>query len=68
MNKAKELREMRSEELNSKLWETKEKLFQLGFQHRAARTLKNTLQIRTLRRVVARIKTILNEQSKKEKK
>lgn len=61
MTKPKQLREMRSEELNSKLWETKERLFRLGFQHRSSRTLKNTLELRSLRREIARIKTIVKE-------
>ena len=58
--KAKELREMTSEELNGKLKELKGELFNLRFQH-AIKQLDNTHRIVEVKRDIARVMTILHE-------
>ena len=56
----KEIRELSNEEILSKIEETKEELFNLRFQQ-ATGSLEKPSRIRELRRLVARMKTILNE-------
>ncbi len=58
--RASELREMSLEELEAKLREFSEALFNLKFQH-ATGQLDNTAQLRNTRRDIARVKTIINE-------
>ena len=58
--KANELREMKNEELNVKLGELKQELFNLRFNH-ATGQLTNPMQINTCKKDIARIKTILKE-------
>lgn len=58
--KVNELREKSSEDLNSELVELKDELFKLRFQH-ATRQLENPLQLRNVKREIARVKTILRE-------
>ena len=62
--KAKELRDMTNEELNSKLKELKEELFNLRFSN-ATGQLTNPMQINTCKKDIARIKTILTERDLK---
>jgi large subunit ribosomal protein L29 len=57
----KELRELPVEEIQQKLEETKEELFNLRFQN-ATGQLDNYKRIGDLRKDVARIKTILRQQ------
>ena len=59
--KVSELRELGKEEVERKLEETKEELFNLRFQN-ATGQLDNYKRIRDLKRDVARIKTLLREQ------
>ena len=59
---AKELREMTVEQLNSKLGELKEELFNLRFQH-AINQLENPHKIADVKKDIARVKTILNEKN-----
>lgn len=59
--KVSELRELGREEVERKLEETKEELFNLRFQN-ATGQLDNYKRIRDLKRDVARIKTLLREQ------
>jgi large subunit ribosomal protein L29 len=59
--KAADLRDLPYEELIEKLAEAKEELFNLRFQL-ATNQLDNTARLRTLRREVARIATVLREQ------
>lgn len=59
--KVNELREKNSAELNEELSALKEQLFKLRFQH-ATNQLDNPLQLRTVKRDIARVKTILREQ------
>ena len=58
--KVKEIRELSTEEINKKLVETKEELFNLRFQQ-ATGTLEKPSSIRDLRHTVARLKTVLRE-------
>ena len=57
--KASELRDMKPVELNKKLTELKEELFNLRFQH-AINQLDNPLRIKTVKRDIARVKTVMN--------
>ena len=56
----KEIRKMSTEELNKKIKETKEELFTKRMQQ-ANGTLEHPTELRTLRRNVAKMKTILTE-------
>ena len=58
--KANELREMKNEELNVKLGELKQELFNLRFQL-AVNQLDNPTRIKAVKKDIARIKTILKE-------
>ncbi len=55
-----ELRDLTDMELEQKLDEFKEELFNLRFQHATAQ-LDNPMRIREVKRIIARIKTILRE-------
>ncbi len=57
---AKELRAMSQEELNKKLTEAKEELFNLRFQMSTAQ-LDNPRRVRQVRRNIARIETVRRE-------
>lgn len=58
MAKASDLREQSFEELEQRLTETKEELFNLRFQN-ATGQLDNYRRLRALRKDIARMKTIL---------
>ncbi len=58
--KMKDLREMTQEELQQKLLDLKEELFNLRFQ-KSLNRLENPMRIRSVKRDVARIKTLLTE-------
>jgi len=58
--KATDLRELPYEELQEKLADAKEELFNLRFQL-VTNQLDNTARLQTLRREVARIATVLRE-------
>lgn len=60
--KTSEIREMTVEELNSKLSELKEELFNLRFQH-AVNQLDNPHRITDVKRDIARVMTILHEKN-----
>lgn len=55
-----EIRNMTVDELNEKLNDTSKKLSQLKFNN-SVQTIENPLEIKTLRRQIAKLKTILNE-------
>jgi large subunit ribosomal protein L29 len=55
-----ELRELSTEELNKKIMEYKEELFNLRFSQ-ATGNLEKPSRIKELRKLVARIKTIIRE-------
>ena len=65
--KVKEVRELSTEEINKKLVEAKEELFNLRFQQ-ATGVLEKPSRIRDLRHEVARLKTVLREREIKEVK
>ena len=60
--KAKEIRELRLEEIVQRVNEEQEKLDQLKFQHAIA-DLQNPMQIKHTRRLIARLKSILKEKA-----
>ena len=55
-----DIKNMADAEIDAKLNETKEKLFRLKFKHFTT-PVKNSLEIRGLRRLVARLNTLLKE-------
>ena len=57
-----ELRNMTSDELNSKLKELKAELFNLRFQH-AINQLENPHKITDVKRDIARVMTVLQEKN-----
>ncbi|MCF8008542.1 MAG: 50S ribosomal protein L29 [Halanaerobiales bacterium] len=59
--RADQLRNLTDMELEQKLREFKEELFNLRFQHATAQ-LDNPTRIREVKRIIARIKTIKREQ------
>ena len=61
--KTTELRELALDELNKKLAETRRELLTLRFQQ-ANQQLKDPLKLRSVRRTVARILTIIREKNK----
>ena len=60
MMKVTELRELSTEELNQKLADCKQELFNLRFQL-AINQLDNPKQISDVKKTIARIKTIIHE-------
>ena len=64
--KVKELREMTNEELNAKQKELKQELFNLRFSH-ATGQLTNPMQLVSVKKDIARVKTILTERELKNK-
>lgn len=63
--KNKEIRELSSEEITKKIEEYKEEIFNLRF-NQATGNLEKPSRIRELRKLVARMKTILRERELKE--
>ncbi|KAB3535480.1 50S ribosomal protein L29 [Alkaliphilus pronyensis] len=63
--KANSLRDMTDVELNQKMLDLKSELFNLRFQL-ATGQLENPLRIRTVRKNIARIKTIIREREIKQ--
>ena len=61
-NRPATLRELKTDELTQKLVVLTEEQFRLEFR-RATESLTNPLQLRTIRRDIARIKTILKERA-----
>ncbi len=58
--KVTELRELSAEELQSKLADLKQELFNLRFQH-AINQLDNPKKIADVKKTIARVKTIIHE-------
>lgn len=58
--KAETLRELSNEELNKKVVELKEELFNLRFQM-ATGQLENPMQLKQVRKDIARAKTVIRE-------
>lgn len=63
MTKARSLRELSDEDLDRKLGEARQELFNLRFQA-ATGALENTARLRLARREIARILTIKREREK----
>ncbi len=57
--KAKEIREMSEEQIKAKIGELEEEIFNLRFQAKMGQ-LSNALQLRYVRRDIARAKTVLS--------
>lgn len=62
--KPSEIREKSNDELKQELLDLKEELFRLRFQH-ATNQLENPLKLRTVKRDMARVRTILTERELK---
>ena len=62
MMKAKEIRNLSVEELTKKLEDLKKDLFMLRMQH-ATNQLDNPLQLATVKKDIARVKTIIREKT-----
>ena len=60
--KATEVRDMTAQELENKLVDLKKELFALRFQH-TVNQLDNTARLKAVKKDIARIKTIMREQS-----
>ena len=60
--KTTDIRKMSVEELNKKLKDLKEELFNLRFQH-AINQLENPHKIADVKKDIARVKTLLNEKN-----
>lgn len=58
--KPREIRNLSTEEIEKRIEEEEEQLEQLRFQHAVAH-LENPMVLRNKRRLIARLKTILNE-------
>lgn len=61
--KAKDIRELSTEEIQIRIAEKKEELFKLRFQN-ALGQLENTTSLSTVRRDIARLNTILMEKGR----
>jgi large subunit ribosomal protein L29 len=60
--KVKDVRELNEQELEEKVKELKEELFNLRFQE-ATGQLENFMRIKEVRRSIARVKTVLRERA-----
>jgi large subunit ribosomal protein L29 len=60
--KAKEIHEMKSDELELKLEDLKKELFNLRFSHTTGQ-LNNPMQMAACKKDIARVKTVLRERS-----
>lgn len=60
--KTKEVRELNEQELEERVKELKEELFNLRFQE-ATGQLENVMRIKEVRRNIARVKTVLRERA-----
>ena len=58
--KGKDVREMTNDELNAKLGELKSELFNLRFTH-ATGQLSNPLQLQSVKKDIARVKTVIRQ-------
>jgi large subunit ribosomal protein L29 len=65
--KARELKELTGDELQQKERELSDQLFKLRFQHTLGQ-VENAMKLRSIRRDLARIKTILKEIEKGRRK
>lgn len=63
---AKQIRDLSVEEIETRIDEEEEELEELQFQHAIRGRLENPILLRTKRRFIARLKTILNEKRQSE--
>ena len=61
--RAEEIRELTADDIKSRVAELEEERFRLRFRS-ATETLENPLRLRTIRRDIARLKTVLTEKQK----
>ena len=59
--KAKEIKDLTAAELNEKLAELKQELFNLRFQH-AVNQLENPMRMKAVKKDIARVKTFIRKQ------
>ena len=59
-----DIRNLKTAEINSKIAELKAELFNLRFQH-AVGQLENTARLRTIKKTIAQMKTIITERGEK---
>ena len=64
--RAEEVREMSTEDIRARVAELEEERFRLRFRS-ATEPLENPLRLRTIRRDIARLKTVLSERAPKER-
>lgn len=64
--KTSEIRQLKYEELGQKLKDLKTEFFNLRFQH-ATGQLANPMQLKQLKRDIARVKTVMTEMEKEAK-
>mgnify|MGYP003425842788 FL=1 len=62
--KAADIRNLKTAEINQKIAELKAELFNLRFQH-AVGQLENTARLRTIKKTIAQMKTIITERGEK---
>ncbi len=62
--KSAELRDLSEKELDAKLTDLKQELFNLRFQH-AINQLDNPLRLKVVRKDIARVKTVIREKELK---
>lgn len=63
---ADQIRDLSVEEIETRIDEEEEELEELQFQHAIRGRLENPILLRTKRRFIARLKTILNEKKREE--
>ncbi len=63
--KASEIRDLSTQELNEKLADLKQELFNLRFQH-AINQLDNPMRMKAVKRDIARVKTFIRKQESSE--
>ncbi|MFB6249377.1 MAG: 50S ribosomal protein L29 [Salinibacter sp.] len=60
---ADQIRDLSTEEIETRIAEEEEELEELQFQHAIRGRLENPIILRTKRRLIARLKTVLNEKA-----
>ena len=63
---ADQIRDLSAQEIETRIEEEEEELEELQFQHAIRGRLENPIILRTKRRFIARLKTVLNEQTAEE--
>jgi large subunit ribosomal protein L29 len=67
MMRAEEIRELSADEIKAKVADLEEERFRLRFRS-ATEQLENPLRLRTIRKDIARLKTVLTERERGDKK